>query len=329
MGKRTGCAPPACRPRVSDPDSVAARSTELSRADVLLREALFVVEPLARLLVAHGVTYPTFAQALKRVFLNAAEAELSDSERKVTDSALSLLSGVHRKDVRSLGRTPEHDTATVQALSTASMVFARWIRSPDHRGADGRPLRLPLRAASASEPSFEKLSQSVTKDFHARSVLDELIRLKLASESDGWASLDAAAFVPTASFADAAYFFGQNVRDHLAASADNLTRLARQEPALLLEQAVFADGLSAASVNALHALAAQCWQATRQTMYSAAVERVAADEALQPGERPFRFRVGMFSYSVTVPAPDTGARAPAQHGAAATRVTSPSAETSS
>ena len=44
-----------------------------------------------------------FAAALKPVFLAQAEQELVRLGRKRTDSAISLLSGLHRKDVRALG----------------------------------------------------------------------------------------------------------------------------------------------------------------------------------------------------------------------------------
>ena len=71
-------------------------------ADTLLEESVAMLAPLVRLLVASGVTYPQFTTALKTAFLRAAHAELESSNKKVTDSAVSLLSGVHRKDVRAL-----------------------------------------------------------------------------------------------------------------------------------------------------------------------------------------------------------------------------------
>jgi len=54
------------------------------------------MQPLVRLLIKNGVTYPAFAVALKRVFLDAARAELARQRMPQTDSAVTLLSGVHR-----------------------------------------------------------------------------------------------------------------------------------------------------------------------------------------------------------------------------------------
>ena len=69
-----------------------------------LDRVLRVLQPLVRLLLRNGVTYTVFAAALKRVFLDAARQELAGRGMAQTDSALSLLSGVHRRDVRGLTR---------------------------------------------------------------------------------------------------------------------------------------------------------------------------------------------------------------------------------
>lgn len=276
-----------------NPDSEPAGD---SRADVLLREALYVVEPLVRLLVSNGVTYPSLAQALKRVFLDAAESELKSEGRKATDSALSLLSGVHRKDVRALSKVPARDPDSERVLSMASQVFAKWVRSDRYLDPNGVPVRLKMRASGADERSFEQLAQSVSKDFHARSVLDELIRLGLAARTEDWIEVKADAFVPTKTFGDAAYFLGRNAHDHLAAAVQNLARLKNLETPDFLEHAIFADGLSAQSAYELQVEARKLWRAALRTAYASAVERVAKDETLPPNEPRYRIRLGAYCY---------------------------------
>ena len=71
-----------------------------------LDRVLRVLQPLVRLLLRNGVTYTVFAAALKRVFLDAARQELAGRGMAQTDSALSLLSGVHRPGKRSANRPP-------------------------------------------------------------------------------------------------------------------------------------------------------------------------------------------------------------------------------
>ena len=294
--------------------TVPADPSADSRAEVLLREALNIIAPLARTLISHGVTYPVFVQSLKAVFLQAARAELERDRRRTTDSALSLLSGVHRKDVRALGsRAPETGAEAPLAaprranLSMAAQVFTRWIRDPAFADASGAPLALPVRASDG--PSFESLAKSVSKDFHARSVLDELQRLRLV-EVDGELVRPAAGqFTPQAAFTELAYFFGANVRDHLAAGAANLQAVHNGERPLFLEHAMFADGLADASVDELHELARKTWTQAMTDMFEASRQRVDQDAGLAPAAgRRVRFGAYFFaepgSESGPDPAPD-------------------------
>jgi hypothetical protein len=289
-------------------DSSRGDSRGESRAEILLREALGIVAPLARALISHGVTYPVFAQALKDVFLQAARAELERDQRRTTDSALSLLSGVHRKDVRALagdrGPGGERDKRAAQAadaaaarpanLSMAAQVFTRWVRDPAFSDGAGRPRPLPTRAAEGT--SFEMLAQSVSKDFHARSVLDELVRLHLVEVKGGTVRPLAGQFTPAAGFAELAYFFGANVRDHLAAGAANLHAVQNQQPPPFLEHAMFADGLTEQSTHELQEAARQAWTRVMSDLFAAARRQVAADAGLG-AEAQQRVRFGAYFYA--------------------------------
>ena len=267
-----------------------------TRADILQRESLTLLAPLVRLLIANGVAYPQFVQALKQVFLDAARAELASEGKRPTDSALSLLSGVHRKDVRMMSRGGDDDGVERRprkSLSIAAEVFARWANDPQWLDADGQPLTLPIRAADG-EPSFENLAASISKDFHARSVLEELVRLGVAKVLGERVSVNTSSFVPQDSFAEMAYFLSHNVGSHLAAAAANL-RGNRAEPAFL-ENSLAADQLSVDSVASLHALARNQWNRTFRQMFAAASERFEADRTVHEGPR-MKIRFGTYFYA--------------------------------
>lgn len=76
----------------------ALRRRMTNRSDLILATVLRVMRPLVALLLRHGVAYPAFSSAMKRVFLDAARAELQAQGMPMTDSALTLLSGVPRGD---------------------------------------------------------------------------------------------------------------------------------------------------------------------------------------------------------------------------------------
>ena len=107
-------------------------------------------------LLTHGVAYPAFAAALKQVFLEAAHEELAAAGQKRTDSAVSLLSGVHRRDVRTLGRLASVDRAAEREApaNVASQVVARWLSDPDYLDEAGQPRPL---ARYGEAPSFDSL----------------------------------------------------------------------------------------------------------------------------------------------------------------------------
>src|SRR5215467_13964401 len=142
--------------------SACSASMDESRSEIALREALHLMQPLAHVLVANGVTYPQFVRALKTTFLRAALAELRAADAPVTDSALSLLSGVHRKDVRVMRTSDGPPPSRNRALSLAADVAVRWTRAPEYVDAQGKPRLLPLRSRSPNELSFETLVQSVS-----------------------------------------------------------------------------------------------------------------------------------------------------------------------
>ena len=57
-----------------------------------------------------------------------------------------------------------------------------------------------MRGRTPEEASFEQLAQSISRDFHPRSILDELVRLGLADVQAETVRLRATSFVPREDF---------------------------------------------------------------------------------------------------------------------------------
>lgn len=261
--------------------------------DSLLPEALAIVQPLITWLVRSGVGHSEFAAALKPVFLAQAQEELAKQNQKPTDSAVSLLSGLHRKDVRAFRETAADTISQVQAdgsawgkPSAANQVATRWLSLESH--ADALPL--------SGDNSFEALARSVSKDVHPRTVLQELVRLGLAKEDNGMVHLLRDAFVPDASHKEARELFAGSVADHLQAGVHNLCAQPNDahQPRKFLEQSVFADGLSPESVQKLNLMANDLWAHVLQNVVAAATP-LCEQDANHPN--PQRFRLGLFSFA--------------------------------
>ena len=228
----------------------------LERQRLLLEAVRRVTLPLVRLLIDEGIGYQSFMAQMKPVFIEQALARVQERGEKDTDSAISLRSGIHRKDINAWRQNPVLSKKATKR-SIPAEVFTRWISDPLYELADGQAQKLP-RAGPA--PSFEALSRSVNQDVHPLSVLNELIRLGLvALESDAQGQVRVAllstGFVPQHDLSELLALFVDNLSAHLETATLNL-----QEPAApRLEQAAYAGGLTPASAQVLSDLSRTLW----------------------------------------------------------------------
>jgi len=277
-------------------------------AELALREAARLMAPVVLWLLRHGVAYPAFAEMLKPVFLAAARDELERGRTQPTQSALSLLSGVHRRDVRELTEAGAAARSTPRpALS--SQVLTRWLTDKRYRDAAGAPRALPR---TGSGRSFETLCRELSNDLHPRTVLDELIRLGHV-EVDGErvvALVDS--FVPAPRLDEMNTLFTTAAADHIAAAVANITLDAPK----FLEQSVYADGLTPESIDKLQQVAREAWMQAFESMVVNARKRTERD---YESDGNLRMRFGAYFYAEPVPdapaAPKPAGKAPAKRAA--------------
>lgn len=223
----------------------------LLASPALLRAVQRLLRPLARLLMAYGVNYVAFCNLAKGVFVDVAARDFPDDGAPVTDSRVSLLSGVHRREVKRLREEMLARLPPPPVVSLGAQVVSRWCAEPAFLDARRHPLALPRLASQGGEASFEHLVGSVSKDIRSRAVLDEWLRLGVVTlDAEDRVHLVEHAFVPARGQDEKSFYLGKNIGDHLAAAAHNL--IDGQPP--FLERSVYCDGLSPQSVEQLRAL---------------------------------------------------------------------------
>ena len=206
-----------------------------------------LLRPLVRFLLDQQISFPVLSRLLKEVYVDVAREELPLEGRAQTDARLSLLTGVHRKDVRRLREQGGLDDDIDQHAPLGAAIAVRWTSEDAYLDAEGRPAALPRRAGPGKN-SFEALVASVSKDIRPRAVLDEWLRLGVARiDEQDHVHLQVDAFVPSQDFDEKAFFFGRNTRDHLAAAVHNL----RGESPPMPDRAVYYGGLSEESAEEL------------------------------------------------------------------------------
>ncbi|WP_246102157.1 DUF6502 family protein [Methylobacterium terricola] len=250
-----------------------------------------LLRPLVRLFVRSGITFPALTDLLRELYVNVAEYDFALPGKDQTDSRVSLLTGIHRKEVRRLRGAGAPVSAVPAAVSRTSRIIARWVAAPDFTEADGRPKALPR--AAETGPSFESLVASVTRDLRPRAVLDEWLDRGLVTlDAQERIVLAEAAFVPSGGGGQQLYYFGRNLHDHIAAAVTNIL----EEKPRFFERAVHYDGLSPELARRLEARAREI---AMDALQQANREAHAACETDPGGEARWNF--GIYIYNEDAP----------------------------
>jgi hypothetical protein len=260
-----------------------------------------LMKPLAALALAHGVPFASLEDMLKTALVDEVRAAHPNLPGHRMVSRVSAATGINRREVTRITQARSEEQPAPHR-SPATRVFTRWLADPALKNRKGEALAL---ARQGPAPSFEALAQSVTRDVHPRSLLDELCRLGLARVDGDMVHLQQTSFVPRGDRDRLLGFLGSNVGDHLRAAVANVL----SDTPRHLEQAVFADELSTESLEDFDRLLRAQWQALLAATVPALQGLIDADRAAGRTQDQ-RVRIGLYSYHATMPtsaapAPDT------------------------
>lgn len=269
-------------------DSIAG-STLTAEKQLLLDAVGNVLTPLAQLCVGKGISIQMIEERLREAFVRAARLALADQPSNRLTSRISATTGLTRREIARLENQPAREREPRR--SPVTELFMRWLADPALRTSAGKPHALPRQGPA---PSFEALAQSVTRDVHPRTLLEELCRLRLAAHdaSSDTVQILQEAFVPRGDWARMVSYLGDNVGDHLRAATANVLGDGNQE----LEQAIFADELSAESLAQARSLMMQQWRNMLNEIAPRLEELIAADRKAGRVQDQ-SLRIGLFTWS--------------------------------
>ena len=280
---------------VLQPESSPTPSVGPAEAELATQAMERLLQPMARLMIDHGLQLPALVELLKKALVSQAEAAYGLAQKDMTDSRISILTGVHRKDVKRLREAESDQTQAQPMLPLAASVVARWISEPRYLNADHSPAVLSRTAnkANAGQPDFASLVAELSRDVGARAVLDELLRLGVVElREDNTVALRDAAFVPRGGVDESFHFLSANVSDHLSTAVHNLNP--HRTAPLMLEQSAFSQGLSSDQAEQLHQLARSLWMGSLQQFLQTA--NVAEQRSLYASGPKHRVRYGVYFY---------------------------------
>ena len=199
-----------------------------------------ILSPLSRLLIGRGVTYGMACELLKTALIKEAAREFEKNGTPTNDSRISIITGVHRKDIKRLKMEPEHQPPS-KGIPVTTQVISAWLGNQELRDVNENLLPIPKKRTAGHSLNFEDLVMSISKDVRPRAVLDELIDRKvLRLREDDTLEIDVDHLLTNQDETTTAEFMGMNIHDHLSVAVDNYLRKSLPQ----LERNVFYQGLS-------------------------------------------------------------------------------------
>jgi hypothetical protein len=242
----------------------------------MLRFLDTILAPLARLLVRRGVLIGAATERLKLHYVRAAQAMAGP---KPTDSRVSVMTGLQRREVVRLSALPDGAPAD-RKVNHLSRLVQIWQTDPRFAGRD-------LDRAGPGH-TFETLALGIRRDVHPRTMMDQLEEAGTISvTSEGRLRLVQASYQPLAGSEAQLDYFADNAGDFLSAATENIL----SEKAPFFERAAHFNQLSPEAVAQLE---------TRFRDRATALLREMATEAevlQQQSPGTHRFRAGGYFYS--------------------------------
>jgi Family of unknown function (DUF6502) len=141
----------------------------------LLKAAVEILRPIVVQMISRGVVFGHLESRLRELFVRVAESSFEIPGRPQTDSRLSVLTGINRKEVRRIRRSHPRDVRpTSFERNLAADLVSRWTMDPAATDRRGHPLPIPFRSKHGA--SFVRLVRQTTTDLRPRAILDELVR---------------------------------------------------------------------------------------------------------------------------------------------------------
>jgi len=209
-----------------------------------------ILEPLIRLLIANGITFPAFSRIGKEVYIEVGTRDFSLPFKKQTDSRVALVTGITRKEIGQIrrGQVPRPASQANLSYGVATRVISRWLVEEAYRDDAGDPSALPYDETEGA-PNFVGLVAEIGGDIPPRAVVDELIRVGVVELTPaGHVRLTQRAYIPAAGAAAKLAILGTDAAELIRAIAHNIES-PREET--FLQRKVFYDNIGAEALAEL------------------------------------------------------------------------------
>ncbi len=177
-----------------------------------------LLRPIAWYCLKHAIRLQELVEIAKQVLVDLGMQALEQAEEDVTNARLSVMTGVHRRDVvRLIGEQPKSTGSLV------SRVLGQWQSDKQFLGLNGKPRQLSY---LGQDNEFSILVHTVSKELNASLVLSELERVgavkKQASKQGSKIKLINPLMVIKGDVVEALTLLAEDTQDLMAAVDENI-----------------------------------------------------------------------------------------------------------
>ena len=149
-----------------------------------------LVRPVVKFCLRFGIKLQDLLECCKAAFVDIAEEQIVKEQEQVTDSRISVMTGVHRRDVK---RLREEDTKFDRQEGLLMRIVGQWRSDPQFVTKAKKPRVLTY---GTEDSEFHALVGTVSRDLNPATVLFELDRVGAIEKTNKGLRLGVESYVP-------------------------------------------------------------------------------------------------------------------------------------
>ena len=148
----------------------------------VIESCQYLLRPIVRFLLRHGVTWREFSELSKEAYVNVARQEYGIDGRPTNNSRVAMLTGLSRREVSRVRDSilDEDASGASRGGNRMAQILTGWHADPEFVGEDGQPKDLQMTGPSGSLSNLLKRYAgdlphgAIRKEMRQRGLLKEL-----------------------------------------------------------------------------------------------------------------------------------------------------------
>jgi hypothetical protein len=149
-----------------------------------------LLTPVIKFGVKRSFKLQDFIEFIKQVFVELGIEELKDQSESISVSRISIMTGVHRRDVT---RIINSDGTPDQSESLVGKILGQWRTDPRFKNKLGNPAILSFKGANND---FSRLVSIISKELNPGVIIKELLRIGAVKKEKLGLKLLTPAYIP-------------------------------------------------------------------------------------------------------------------------------------